>query len=145
MPAADVLGDAVCGARPGRFPAREAAAETCGGLGGAAQAAVDCEAFGAKCKAFRFDRFVALIEALADVVEGKREYDALPAAYKEAFDDIFQEPESTGQRSWFQRRMFLFFDILKNGKKYRDFGYTSMPSFLFNSMWTHFFHKEVRL
>ncbi len=38
MPSADVLGDAVCGARPGRFPAREAAAEARGGLGGAAQA-----------------------------------------------------------------------------------------------------------
>lgn len=36
-------------------------------------------AFGAKCKVFHFERFVALIEALADVVEGKSEYDALPS------------------------------------------------------------------
>lgn len=38
MPSAVVLGDAVCGARPGRFPARKTAAETRGGLGDAAQA-----------------------------------------------------------------------------------------------------------
>lgn len=108
--------------------------------------AVDWEAFEAKCKEFRFDRFVALIEALADVVEGKREYETLPAAYKEAFDEMLQEQESpAGQRSWFQRRVHLLFDILRSGKKFRDYGYTSMPVFLFNSVWAHFFNKEVML
>lgn len=107
--------------------------------------AVDWEAFGAKCKAFRFDRFVALIEGLADVVEGKREYDALPAAYKEDFDEMLQEQEpSADLRSWFQRRVSLFFEIIKNGKKFRRYGYTSMPSYLFHSVWTHFFDREVR-
>lgn len=48
-------------------------------------------------------------------------------------------------RSWFRRRVVMFFDIIKNGKKFQQFGYTSMPSFLFNSVWTHFFDKEVRL
>lgn len=55
--------------------------------------AVDWEAFWAKCKAFRFDRFVALTEALADVVEGKREYETLPTAYKEVFDEMLREQE----------------------------------------------------
>lgn len=97
---------------------------------------VDWEAFEAKCKEFRFDRFVALIEALADVVEGKREYEALPSAYKEAFDEMLREPEaSAGLRSWFQRRVQLFFEIIRNGKKFRDHGYSSMPSFLFHSVW----------
>lgn len=110
MSSADVFGDAICGARPGRFPARETAAEARGGLGGAAQAGGGLEAFEAKCKEFRFDRFVALIEALADVVEGKREYDALPAAYREAFDEMLQMQEAPeGQRTWFQRRVSLFF------------------------------------
>ena len=107
--------------------------------------AVDWEAFDAKCKEFRFDRFVDLIEALADVVEGKREYETLPAAYKEVFDEMLREPEaSAGQRSWFQRRVSLFFEIIKNGKKFRRYGYTSMPSYLFHSVWTHFFDREVR-
>lgn len=107
--------------------------------------AVDWEAFGAKCKEFRFDRFVALIEALADVVEGKKEYDTLPTAYKDAFNDVLREQETpTGQRTWFQRRIHLFFDILKNGKKFRNYGYISMPSFLFHSVWSHFFDREVR-
>lgn len=61
--------------------------------------AVDWETFGAKCKEFRFDRFVALIEALADVVEGKREYEALPDAYKEAFDEMLREKRSHSQAS----------------------------------------------
>ena len=86
-----------------------------------------------------------MIEALADVVEGKREYDALPAAYKEAFDEMLQEQEpSTGLRSWFQRRVSLFFEIIKNGKKFSRYGYTSMPSYLFHSVWTLFFDRGVR-
>ena len=100
----------------------------------------------AKCKEFRFDRFVALIEALADVVEGKKEYEALPAAYKEAFDEMLREQEpQLGQRSWFQRHVQLFFEIIRNGKKFSRYGYTSMPSFLFHSVWTHFFEREVKL
>ena len=106
---------------------------------------VDWETFWTKCKEFRFDRFVALIEALADVVEGKREHEALPAAYKEAFDEMLREQEpQSGQRSWFQRRVSLFFHIIRSGKKFRRYGYTSMPSYLFHSVWTHFFEREVR-
>ena len=61
------------------------------------------------------------------------------------FDDIFKTPVAKSPRSWFERRVDLFFEILRNGKKYRQFGYTSMPSFLFNGVWAHFFDKEVRL
>ncbi|MBO7562359.1 MAG: hypothetical protein J6T04_05690 [Bacteroidales bacterium] len=57
--------------------------------------AVDWEAFRTKCKEFCFDRFVALIEALADVVEGQMEYDALPSAYKDAFDEMLLEQEAS--------------------------------------------------
>ena len=106
---------------------------------------MDWETFEAKCKEFRFDRFVALIEALADVVKGKREYETLPAAYKEAFDEMLQEQDPpAGQRSWFQRRVQLFFEIIRNGKKFRNYGYTSMSSFLFHSVWPHFFERAVR-
>ena len=106
---------------------------------------IDWEAFHARCKEFKFDRFVTLIEALADIVEGKKEYEALKTTYKEAFEEMLSEQEYVQPRSWFQRRVKLFFDILKNGKKYRDYGYTSMPSFLFHSLWAHFFDKEVNL
>ena len=79
------------------------------------------------------------------MVEGKSENAALPAAYKEVFDEMLRELATpAGQRSWFQRRVRLFFEILCSGKKFHDYGYTSMPSFLFHSVWTHFFEREVR-
>ena len=107
--------------------------------------AIKWNVFEMRCKEFKFDRFVALMNALADVIEGKNCYESLSSSYREAFDEIFQVKESKKPRSWFQRRVNLFFDIIKNGKKFSRYGYTSMPSFLFNSVWTHFFDKEVRL
>lgn len=102
------------------------------------------EAFESRCKEFKFDRFLKLIDAFADVVEGKIEYHALSPAYKDAFDDVFLIP-ATKPRSWFRRRVDLFFNIVKNGKKFKDFGFMSMPAFLFNSVWAHFFAKEVKV
>ena len=98
-----------------------------------------------RCKEFKFDKFLPLIDALADVVEDKMEYQELQPSYQEVFDDIFKTPVAKSPRSWFGRRVELFFSILRNGKKYQQFGYTSMPSFLFNSVWAHFFDKEVKL
>lgn len=106
---------------------------------------IDWDAFVARCKEFKFDRFLALIDAFADIVEGKKEYETLPPAYQKTFEEMFQEQEYAQPRTWFQRRMRLFFDILKNGKKFHNYGYTSMPSFLFHSMRAHFFDKEVKL
>ena len=106
---------------------------------------VDWDAFKAKCKEFKFDKFQPLIDALADVVEGKMEYQELQPSYQEVFDGIFKTQGAKSPRSWFGRRVELFFSILRNGKKYQQFGYTSMPSFLFNSVRTHFFDKEVKL
>lgn len=106
---------------------------------------VDWDAFHAKCKEFKFDKFLPLIDALADVMEGKKDYDKLQPSYKEVFDEMFMAPAAKNQHSWFGRRVELFFSILRNGKKYQQFGYTSMPSFLFNSVWAHFFDKKVRL
>lgn len=106
---------------------------------------MDWDAFYAKCKAFKFDRFLSLIDALADVVEGKKEYNELQSSYQKVYDEIFKTPVAKSPHSWFGRRIELFFCILRNGKKYQQFGYTSMPSFLFNSVWAHFFNKEVRL
>jgi hypothetical protein len=106
---------------------------------------VDWDAFHEMCKVFKFDKFLPLIDALADVVEGKMEYQDIQPSYQEVFDEIFKAPVAKSPRSWFGRRVELFFSILRNGKKYQQFGYTSMPSFLFNSVWAHFFDKEVEL
>ncbi len=106
---------------------------------------VDWDAFHARCNAFKFDKFLSLIDALADVVEGKKDYDELPASYKVVFDEMFRISVVKSPCSWFGRRVELFFSILRNGKKYQQFGYTSMLLFLFNGVWAHFFDKEVRL
>ena len=106
---------------------------------------VDWNIFETRCKEFKFDRFLALINALADVVEGKTSYDTLSSSYREAFDEIFIDKESEKPSSWFLRRVNVFWDIIKNGKKFSKYGYTSMPSFLFHSMWSHFFDKEVKM
>lgn len=104
---------------------------------------IDKEIVESRCKEFKFYRFLKLIDALADVMEGKIEYNALSPAYREAFDDVFLMPEETKPHSWLRRRVNLFFDIVKNGKKFRNYGYMSMPAYLFNSVWAHFFNKEV--
>lgn len=106
---------------------------------------VDWKAFETRCKEFKFDRFVALIEALADVVEGKKELESLSPSYREAFEEIFQQSETAKPRSWFKKRVNLFFNIIKNGKKFSQFGYTSMPSFLFGAMWGHFVEKKAKM
>ena len=106
---------------------------------------IDRDIIESRCKEFKFGRFLKLIDALADVVEGKKKYKALSPAYRNAFDDVFMMPEASKPRSWFRRRVDLFFDILKNGKKFRDYGYMSMPAFLFKSVWAHFFNKDVTL
>ena len=106
---------------------------------------IDRDAFESRCKEFKFDRFLKLIDAFADVLEGKIEYSELSPAYTEGFDEVFLMHDGSNSRSWFRRRVDLFFDIVKNGKKFRDYGYMSMPAFLFNSVWAHFFDKEVRL
>lgn len=106
---------------------------------------VNWSVFEMRCMDFKFNRFVALINALADVIEGKTAYESLSTSYQDAFDEIFQMSKTTKPNSWFLKRVNLFFDIIKNGKKFSKFGYTSMPSFLFHSMWAHFFNKEVKL
>lgn len=106
---------------------------------------IDRESIGARCKEYKFDRFLKLIDSLADVIEGKTEYNSLSPEYRKAFDDVFMLQGATKSHSWFRRRVDLFLDIVKNEKKFRDYGYMSMPAFLFNSVWTHFFDKEVKL
>ena len=101
----------------------------------------------ARCKDFGFDRFLGLIDALADVVEGKMELASLPSSYREVLDSFFVIPSSVikGRNSWFAKRVSLFFVIIRNRRYYSKFGYCSMERFLVSAVWSHFFEKEVRL
>ncbi len=104
------------------------------------------ETFFEKCDEFKFNKFLPLLNTLSDVVEGKAKYEELTSDYRNAFDELLRLPKSnTKRKTWFQRRVELFFEIIENRKKYNTFGYCSMESFLFNSMWTHFFDKELRV
>lgn len=100
-----------------------------------------------RCREFGFYRFLMLIDALADVVEGKKEMSSLPSSYSEVLESFFVIPSSVvkGKESWFTRRVSLFFDIVRNRRYYKRFGYCSMERFLFHTVWAHFFDKIVRV
>ena len=88
-----------------------------------------------------------LMDALADVVEGKVEIPSLPSSYREVMDTFFVIPSSVikEKNSWFARRVSLFFDIIRNRRYYGRFCYCSMERFLQSAVWAHFFDKEVGL
>ena len=100
-----------------------------------------------RCREFGFHRFLMLMDALADVVEGKVEISSLPSSYREVWDYFFVIPSSDvkGKENWFARRVSLFFDIIRNRRYYSRFGYCSMERFLVSAVWAHFFDKEVVL
>ena len=101
----------------------------------------------ARCKDFGFYRFLMLMDALSDVVEGKVEIASLPSSYREVVESFFVIPSSVikEKNSWFARRVSLFFDIIRNRRYYSRFGYCSMERFLVNAVWAHFFDKELGL
>ena len=100
-----------------------------------------------RCMEFGFHRFLKLMDALADVVEGKAEISSLPSSYREVWDSFFviPSPDLKEKESWFARRVSLFFDIIRNRRYYSRFGYCSMERFLLTAVWAHFFGKEVSI
>ena len=109
---------------------------------------VDWKLLDEKCGELKFDRFLRLINTLVDVIEGKQEYEELPPSYQRAFDEIMHiqsAPKKKVKRSWFKRRVLTAVEIIESRRRYAEFGYCSMLSFLINSTWTHFFEKEVKL
>lgn len=109
--------------------------------------AIDRVEIEARCKEFGFYRFLKLMDALADVVDGKEEKTSLPSSYREIWDSFFVIPSYVADRkeSWFARRVSLFFDIIRNRRLYSRFGYCSMERFLIRIVCAHFFKKEVEL
>ena len=101
-------------------------------------------AFELYCKEFGFDKFLSFIDSLADVVEGKKDVSALPEVYSGVYKSLFVIPSiSSEPKSWFARRVSLFFEIVKNRRMYQHFGYCSMEKFLIRSVWYHFFLGNV--
>lgn len=102
-------------------------------------------AFEENCQQFGFDRFLTLLNTITDVVEGRKSYDELNITEQKIFEELVTQKVKTQKKTWFARRMDVFFDILANTKRFKKYGYCSMHSFLFNAMWSHFFRKEVKL
>ena len=107
---------------------------------------LDWGEFRVRCDEFKFTRFLSLIDALADVVEGKKLYEDIPKAYKEVLDIIFQPTKPPrSYESWFMRRVQLFFDILKCRRLFSRFGYCSVSRFLMTALWSHFTKETVHV
>ena len=105
---------------------------------------VDWTLFNEKCKEFGFERFLHLVDFMADMIEGKADYELQPSSYKRAFDEIFERRKvGSHKKSWTERRVNQFFNVIKCRWKYKAFGYSSMRSYLSNVLWAHWFDKEV--
>lgn len=99
-----------------------------------------------RCNEFGFGRFYWLLDTFADVVEGKAKYGEMPKSYKRAFDEMLKRRKgSAREKSWTERRVNQFFDVLGCGWKFREFGYWSMKSYLAHTLWVHWFDKEVKI
>ena len=97
-----------------------------------------------RCKEFGFDRFLSLIDTLADVLEGKKEKSSLSEIYNNVYNLLFIIPSVSNEpKSWFSRRVSLFFEIIQNRRMYHYFGYCSMYKYLIKTVWCHFFRKDV--
>lgn len=101
--------------------------------------AIDWHEFNRACEHFGFLRFVLLINSLTDVMEAKAELSSLPPSYQNAFDEILHPHVCKTRKSQFGKRVDLFFDIIRNHRRFKDFGYCPMTSFLLNAIYSHFF------
>ena len=106
---------------------------------------IDKELVKAKCSEFGFDRFLSLLNGLADVIENKTDFANLPASYQREFEGILRLQVKHEPESMFARRVNLFCTIIRNRRRYRNFGYCSMPSFLWNAVFSHWFQKDVEV
>lgn len=101
--------------------------------------------FNKRCQRFGFDRFLTLLNTITDVVESKKSYNELNISEQKIFEELINQKAKAQKKNWFKRRVDLFFEIVANAKRFKQYGYCSMHSFLFNTMWSHFFRKEVKL
>ena len=107
---------------------------------------VDWEEFWKRCDEFGFSRFAKMFDRLADLVEGKVQYEDLSSVARRVVDEMFSPASGRKPaKSFFARRVRQFVGTLRNGWKFRAFNDVSMPVALCRQVWTHFFDKEVEM
>ena len=114
---------------------------------------VDWDEFRRRCDEFGFTRFANLYDRLADLIEGKLSYGDMTRIEKRVVDEMLAvDVDSLDDsvlpakpKSMFRRRVNVFFSILRNGWKYKEFNDVSMPVSLSRQIWTHFFARKVKL
>lgn len=114
---------------------------------------VDWDEFRKRCDEFGFTRFADLLDRLADLIEGKLCYGDMTRIEKRVVDemlsvgmDSLDAAELQAEpKSMFRRRLNVFFNILKNGWKYKAYNDVSMPVALIRQVWHHFFDRKVKL
>lgn len=100
------------------------------------------------CKEFGFDKFMMLINNLADVLDGSNNINELKSTDRKVYESLFVVKkiiEPTRKKSWFERRVYTMKTIVNNREMYNNYGYCSMSTYLWNALYTHFFKKEVKL
>lgn len=102
--------------------------------------------FEQRCREFSFDRMLGLVDALADVVEGKREVDSLTPTDRAVLDEVLgeHEPDSHNQ-SYFVQHLLLLRNLLRRNRYFKHYGYCSMPEYVIKSAWCHLFNKDAHL
>lgn len=117
----------------------------------------DYNTFELRCREFGFDRFMRLADAIADVIEGKRTMESMEKHDRELLEQLLAHSaaegvaraskwlEKQGGHSWLRSRIRVMTEILASSCLHARYGYESMPRFLWNKVWSHFFEKNVEL
>lgn len=117
---------------------------------------VDWDEFWLRCDEFGLTRFAHLMDALADMIEGKVRYEELASVDRKVVDEMLVLGESLRNRtaskagshktsSFFKRRVRQFFTTLRSGWKYKEFNDVPMSVTLLRQVWAHFFNKTMEL
>ena len=64
---------------------------------------------------------------------------------RKMFEELIHQKVKSKKKSWLSRRLDLFLEIITNANRFNAYGYCSMHSFLINTVWAHFFRKEIVL
>jgi len=117
----------------------------------------DYSTFEMRCREFGFDRFLRLADAIADVIEGKCSMESMEKSDRELLESLLEHNgadgvaragkwlEKQGGHSWLRARIRVMTEILASGRLHARYGYQSMPKFLWNKVWSHFFEKDIEL
>lgn len=101
----------------------------------------------ARCKDFGFYRFLMLMDALADMVEGKRKWYHfhLPTERLWSLSLSFRLLLSRRRMAGSQGVCLYSLTLSETDSTIVDQGYCSMERFLLSAVWAHFLDKEVGL